>query len=185
MKPLLPLLALTIFSFAACNDYRQKVNYVIGKRVSLEYLNQLKVATDSIQFIPGNSPADGATLKLCYYVDSTKCFGCQLKWIENLRPYYELEDRFNGAFSVCLIVSPTVQSKNEVKFFLKSLFSSGETIYLDKKHEFYSQNKFLLKDEQFNMFLLDKDNRVICIGNSLAGNKELEKLTSGQINLAG
>lgn len=176
MKQLLLLLTLSIFSITACNDYRQKVNYVIGKRVSLESLDQLKTTAGSIQFIPGNSLADGAALKLCYYVDSTKCFGCQLKWIENLRPYYELEDRFNGAFSVCLIVSPTVRSKKEVKFFLESLFSSGETIYLDKKHEFYSQNKFLLKDEQFNMFLLDKSNRIICIGNSLAGNKELENL---------
>ncbi len=176
MKQLLPFLALTVFSIVACNDYGHKVNSVIGKRVSLGSLDQLNVASDSIQFIPGSSPINEASLKLCYYVDSTKCFGCQLKWIENLLPYYELEDFFNGVFSVCLIVSPAMRSRNEVNFFLKSLFPSGGTVYLDKKHEFYSKNKFLLKDEQFNMFLLDSDNRVICIGNSLTGNKKLENL---------
>lgn len=176
MKHLLPVLALVVFAMVSCNDYRHKVNHVIGKKVSLESLNQLKVTGDSIKFIPGNIPIDENDVKLCYYVDSTKCFGCQLKWIENLRTYYELENEFNGAFSVYLIVSPVEQSKDEVKFFLKSLFPQGETVYLDKRHEFYSDNRFLRKDGQFNMFLLDKDNRVICIGNSLVGNKELGEL---------
>lgn len=74
-------------------------------------------------------------------------------------------------------VSPTEQSKKEVNYYLKSIFPQGETVYWDKSHKlFYSDNRFLRKDEQFNMFLLDKDDRVICIGNSLAGNKELGDL---------
>lgn len=176
MKHLPTILATMVLTMVSCNDYRHKVNSAIGKRVSLESLGRLKVANDSIQYILGGSQIEESDVKLCYYVDSTKCFGCQLKRIENLLPYYELEDSFNGAFSVFLIVSPTEQSKKEVNYYLKSIFPQGETVYWDKSHKFYSDNRFLRKDEQFNMFLLDKDDRVICIGNSLAGNKELGDL---------
>ena len=170
------LFALALLSMVSCNVDRHKINRVMGEKVSLESLSRLLVTKDSLRFVPAGGQAYDVAMKLCYYVDSTKCFGCQLKWLENLRPYYKLEDDFEGLFSVYLIVSPTEESKKEVSFFLRSLFPKGQVVYQDKSHKFYRDNKFLNKDERFNMFLLDRDNRIICVGNSLMGNRELDSL---------
>ncbi|WP_313382369.1 DUF1573 domain-containing protein [Proteiniphilum saccharofermentans] len=101
--------------------------------------------------------------KILLYVDSVGCTGCKLqlhKWNEFIA---EVDSLTSGSVPVLFFFHP--KDKRELTYLLKR---DGVTIpvCLDENDRLNSINQFPSRDD-FQCFLLDKDNKVVYIGNPI------------------
>lgn len=110
---------------------------------------------------------------LVYYTSPKGCLSC---WISHL---YNFERTFgteiNTAFTPIVIIS--LDDDSTYKDVFNQLISQPHLypIYIDKTHLFEQVNINLPTDFRFHTFLLDKNNRVVLVGNPLSGGA-MEKL---------
>lgn len=98
--------------------------------------------------------------KLVHYVDSIGCTSCKLN-LDRWKEYITYLDSVTGHSVSCLFFIHATQ-KREVKIALKeSRFE--HPVCLDVENEFYQLNKFPL-NPMLQTFLLDKDNRIVGMG---------------------
>lgn len=99
--------------------------------------------------------------KIVHYIDSVGCTSCKLnlnKWKE----YISYMDSVTSNTVPCLFFIHA-KRKREIKIALKE-DSFAHPICFDVENKFYQQNKFPMKPE-LQTFLLDKDNRIVGMGN--------------------
>lgn len=98
--------------------------------------------------------------KLVHYVDSVGCTSCKLN-LDKWKEYIAYLDSVTGHTVPCLFFIHAIQ-KREVKIALKnSRFS--HPVCLDVENEFYRLNEFPMHP-MLQTFLLDKDNRIVGMG---------------------
>ena len=98
--------------------------------------------------------------KLVHYVDSIGCTSCKLN-LDRWKEYITYLDSVTGHSVSCLFFIHATQ-KREVKIALKeSRFE--HLVCLDVENEFYQLNKFPM-NPMLQTFLLDKDNRIVGMG---------------------
>lgn len=154
-----------------------KLNKVIGKRVDYSCIIETWPNGHIIDTFSIQSPI----LKLCYYIDSTQCFGCQMKWLSNLDSFFAAESKHNGLLEVLVVVSPSQVALPEVDHLLKYYIPQNHSVFRDTNHQFLVDNPFL-KNNSYHMFLTDDSDRIICVGNTTMGNKKLKDLYEKRIN---
>lgn len=103
-------------------------------------------------------------------MDSISCMSCGLKTMHEWDVYVELSDSLEGVFDILFIVSPKHNELGLVK--IKVLSENFKyPVFIDDKNIFSKINPCIPSEEQFHVFLLDKDNRIILVGNLLKSNK--------------
>ena len=108
--------------------------------------------------------------KLVVYMDSISCMSCGLKTMHEWDVYVELSDSLEGVFDILFIVSPKHNELGLVK--IKVLSENFKyPVFIDDKNIFSKINPCIPSEEQFHVILLDKDNRIILVGNPLKSNK--------------
>lgn len=108
--------------------------------------------------------------KLVVYMDLISCMSCGLKTMHEWDVYVELSDSLEGVFDILFIVSPKHNELGLVK--IKVLSENFKyPVFIDDKNIFSKINPCIPSEEQFHVFLLDKDNRIILVGNPLKSNK--------------
>lgn len=128
-------------------------------------------------------PDNSTPYKVLVYTDSTGCTSCKLqlyKWNTMIK---EAEAQMPGQVSFLFYFQP--KDEKELKFLLKR-DDFKQVVYIDKKSKLYAANKFS-DNTSYQCFLLDKDNKVILIGNPTLNPKmwDLYKQTiTGQENTA-
>jgi hypothetical protein len=83
-------------------------------------------------------------------------------------PLYRLSDSLK-TFSVMAIFSPVKRNLPEVELQMQ-LLNFPYPIYIDNEGEFASNNN-IPADKRFHDFLVDKNGKVLFIGNPLAGDQ--------------
>ena len=115
--------------------------------------------------------------KLVHYVDSVGCTSCKLN-LDKWKEYVTYLDSVTGHTVPCLFFIHATQ-KREVKIALKeSRFE--HPVCLDVENEFYRLNKFPM-EPMLHTFLLDKDNRIIGMGDPVR-NPRVKELYLNLIN---
>ena len=113
--------------------------------------------------------------KLIIYRDSLSCSVC---YVETLPYWQKLMDELNcyskGKLDFIFILSPLKKDETNLRLNLE-VSEFKHPIYIDMKRNFQQENPQLPKFEELNVFLLDKNNNVIMIGDPLE-NKKIKEL---------
>lgn len=157
-----------LFIFSLCFNFSCKKSN-IKKEIK-------KIASISISFPQYTSAIVGGKLvykpinvntnKLLVYYDSSICGTCEITHIEKWEKIIRLSQD-HKSFETIFILEPKSEDLKELKQILLSLSFDG-TVYIDKTKEFSSKNPKIPKDNRFHILLLDKNNRVVLVGNPLA-----------------
>lgn len=97
------------------------------------------------------------------YVDTIGCISCKLqlpRWKEMIR---EIDSMYPQRVN-CLMVFNPQEKKRFVQYLKNNQFDSF--VYIDEKDSLNFLNNFL-QNEHFHTFLLDKDDKIIAIGNPI------------------
>lgn len=141
--------------------------------------NPINIQTELREFVNSeiifpttlNSWYTGDTLqfkghKLIYYIDSTGCTSCRLNRLyEDLNILSEMDMECK----ILSIIAPNRTYLNTLSKFFDN-HCIYKNLYIDTKNNFFSLNHNLPKDTRYHSFLLDKNNRVVLVGNPLASN---------------
>lgn len=133
-----------------------------------------------------------AEYKIVRYIDSIDCTSCKLQ-LDKWKEFIAYTDSATNHSVPCLLfIHP--KSKREVKIALKNE-RFNYPICFDTDNEFYKLNKFSF-DPLVQTFLLDKDNKIIGIGdpaqkakvkelylNLIAGKREKQEMEQTRTNL--
>jgi hypothetical protein len=102
-----------------------------------------------------------AEYKILLYVDSTGCSSCRLKLFQWKQLIAEADSLFEGKLSFLLFFQP--KNKKEMNYlFLRDRFDYP--VFIDMNNGINQLNHFPEKQE-YQCFLLNKDNKVLMIGN--------------------
>ena len=157
----------TILSLLSCMDSREKevmtlLNEWVGKEIL--YPKNLLICNDS----SGNSLE--SKYKVFIYTDSLGCVSCKLnlaKW----RTFISMVDSVApGNVRALFVFQP--KRINELRMLLKNE-NFSYPLYIDKDDQFNKLNHFP-SEMEFQTFLLDKDNKVLAIGNPVLNPKVKE-----------
>ncbi|MFA7359121.1 MAG: hypothetical protein WCZ67_07500 [Bacteroidales bacterium] len=173
-------LLLVILSFCSCLN---KQNQILMDEMTLLKSQEIIIPTKSLTVytkdhldntaIKDNN-IQNAELKFIVYSDSVECGPCYMNQLTGWLKYIYYAQEHNNKLGFYFIFSPRVGKLEEViKSFNEIYFEYP--IYVDENRIFEKQNPTIPKDKRMHCFLLDKDNKVILIGNPTR-NKKVESL---------
>lgn len=159
----------TIISFClivltpSCTQWRIKKEIESFSKTPIHIPVDMEVIQDGII---SNSTAKSFAykIKLVIYYTSAGCMSCNINHLSDLEDVFSL--RHNGMFSPIVIFSPDTQAYKELIRNLK-LQAYPYPIFIDKNNMFQQLNRSLPSDTRFHNFLLDKNNRVVLVGNPI------------------
>ena len=124
--------------------------------------------------LPGPNIVAHKQLKIVTYINGD-CYGC-VKELEKWQGFY-INDSSRAQFLFYF------SSMDTAHFFsyIKKHFDVGFQLIYDKEEEYLTKNNIEKYDKMFQTFLLDRDNKVILIGNPLY-NKKLAELYRREIS---
>jgi len=114
-------------------------------------------------------------LKLVVYSDSIACGTCVINKMGLWDNLLEYAETFDHRLKYYFIFSPKKIDDRNVRLSLRSALFDYPVI-LDSKGEFEKLNSHLPRNRMLHTFLLDKNNKVILVGNPLANPKIEEML---------
>jgi hypothetical protein len=176
------LVFLFIFFFTGCQKQRRKaeaksiINEWIGKEIKFPEKFQCNLAGKDTSSILCEDLME-SEYKILLYVDSTGCTGCKLQLMEWNYLINEINSIHRNNLSFLFFLYP--KNITELKLILhRNNFQYP--VFIDTKDEINCLNKFA-KQSKYQCFLLDRDNKVLVIGNPLQSNKiwELYKEQTG------
>jgi len=119
--------------------------------------------------------------RLVIWFDSTECGSCRMsrlyEWNDD--PVMHYAQGLKDKFEVLLIFSPKKQDVRSLKFNLEG-YDVSFPVIIDEAGDFPRLNPHIPADTRLHSFLLDKDNKVVLVGNPL-GNEQLWELYKEQI----
>ena len=157
--PYLIIIAIVVMSVSSCKKsardvYAEAVEEWIGKEI---------LFPDSMMTVTGEMIAPPtADFTIVSYYDSTGCTGCRMKlpfWNE----FMNRVDSVRGDNSVELVMVAATDNLKELKHLVKLNSFSGNMVS-DQDDSFNRLNSFP-EDAALQTFLLDRDRRVIAMGN--------------------
>lgn len=175
---------LFILNLSSCRENNQKkeITEIIkswqGKEIIFpEGLIFTKYGKDTVKY---NIPV--SDYKIIMYVDSVGCTECKLqlhKWKEFIT---EVDSLTNGAVPILFFFYP--KDLREISFLLRR-DSINIPVCIDKQNRMNRINHFP-SHQMYQCFLVDKENKVICIGNPIHNRKirdiYLSTISSGKYN---
>lgn len=106
--------------------------------------------------------------QLIIWFDSLDCHSCRLKLLNEFEenPILEYSDASDDEFSMKIIISP---QKKDISLFKCAADSNdfNYLIWIDENSEFLTMNPHLPHDMRLRSFLLDKNRKVVLIGDPL------------------
>ena len=172
MRKLLTII-FSILLFISCGN-RSKIK----KDLEILQSKSITLPTDIKLFVSGNDTLIDSfmdsELKLIVYSDSIACNTCIVSKMFIWYDLVEYAKKFDNRLKYYFIFSPNKNDKNSVRFELKDALLDYPII-LDSKGEFEKLNPHLPRNKAMHTFLLDKDNKVILVGNPLH-NPKIEEI---------
>lgn len=171
------LLLLAILSLASCKESEKDTALRLVKEWDGK---EIKFPAHSIFTIQGKDTVDfdfkDADYKVVTYVDSAGCTSCKLQ-LARWKAFIQKVDSIKyGSVPFVFVFYP--KNVKELRYILRS-YAFDFPVCFDEKDEFNALNQF--PDEMmFQTFLLDKDNKVLALGNPVH-NPQIEKLYLTQL----
>lgn len=183
MKLLKPagLLLLMAFLSVSCKNYKleKKLKKFIQHEIVVpNNLRQIAGEGDEPEIIDTES----VSARLIVYVDSLECSSCK---VGHMYEYNEITDYRNVAgeqYLPMFIFSPPGRAVKELLYRIRSSHFEYP-VFLDESGAFPKANPHVLADSRFHTFLLDKNGRIILVGDPVRNQPlwELYKTTIKQL----
>lgn len=163
---LIPVLC--AFVFTACHGrLTENVNNMMYKEVQLDTIDMEAINPRRNIYISNDSDK---AFTLIVYNDESECISCNVnnlnEWHRFLTQVYSLD---NGV-KVCFVFSPEIESVDEIRALLQRQ-CFGHPVFVDSAHVFEKANPWIPKESIFHIFLLDKNNKIVLVGNPLQNQK--------------
>lgn len=160
--------------FSACQQDKKQieaekvVKVWMGKEVLLPENIPCSVLGKDTKFEQYDGLFD-AEYKVLLYVDSTGCSSCRLKLFEWKLLIEEADSLFLGKLNFLLYLQPKVDNASDLEFLMRRVHFKFP-VFIDTNNHLDSLNSFP-KEPAFQCFLLDKNNKVLLIGNPVLNPK--------------
>ena len=154
------IIIISAIAAVSCNTPRTKVAKLSGREISFDV--RLRIIGDSTAM----PDYKNEKVKLLIYYDSLGCNTCR---IQNLNDWKILVDEakdLNGLLGIHIIFTPRSKAPDEIPRLLR-LENFQHPVYIDYTGEFYNRNKDLINNYG-DVSLLDKDNRIVLVGNPVS-----------------
>jgi len=135
----------------------------MNQQVSLSY-NEWDVVWNGKDTILGDITK--VPVKLVVWYDSLICNSCHLNRMYNWYAITDYADSLSQRFSVVFLFTP---KKGDIHRVHSKLLTEkfDYPVFTDRNSIFYEQNPIIPKNQQLHSFLLDRNNRVVLVGNPL------------------
>ena len=161
------LLSLAMFIFCSCKGQheRQELTRLVQEWQGREVLLPDNMAFSRYVHDTVNYDVFGTPFKLLHYVDTVGCFSCKLRLRQWSGLIEELRALVPGrvAFLLCLSPGGSADALDRLESVLDDN-AFDYPVFIDSDDRLNKMNGFP-KRNGFQTFLLDKDNRVVAIGN--------------------
>ena len=150
--------------FSACKDKRKdNITKIVKEWTGKEILFPEGLACTSMGRDTSCVDLYSDSYKILLYVDSTGCTSCRLNLSDWNRIMGESDSAFITKPKFVFVFQPKKSDEKELHYVLES---NGfcHPVFVDKENEFNKTNKFP-SNPDYQCFLLDKDNKVIMVGN--------------------
>ena len=164
---------ITILFFISCvsnHEIKKDLKTLQSKRIT--FPTEVKLLINGKDTLI-NSFMD-SELKLVVYSDSIACNTCIVSKMFIWDDFVEYAEEFDNRLKYYFIFSPKKNNEYSVRFELKDALFDYPVI-LDSNGKFEKLNPHLPKNKAMHTFLLDKDNKVILVGNPL-NNPKIEEM---------
>ena len=113
--------------------------------------------------------------KMIVYFDAETCASCALSRIWEWDEVSHITLTSNGKFQTLFIFTPKQKDLQTVKRIFQGMNMENRLVYIDSLQNFISNNPIIPEDALFHTFLLDRENRIVLVGN-LVHNEKLWEL---------
>lgn len=170
---ILVVLFLLSIMFAACSrrqEIQKQISNMNNQYVAIELNNMQRVdplmseCYDSID----------EEFSFVVFTDSNQCSGCSLNKMSSWNTILKIEKLTNGKVKFFFIVEPRNGNELSVLQTAKNI-DFVHPLYIDTSHVFRNANTFIPQEPLFHTFLVNKDKKIVLIGNPLS-NQKIEKL---------
>ncbi len=165
------LVCMVLMSCGSRNDVRKNVEEMASVPVSIIESDMECWVPDSSRFSVSDTKKD---YTMVVYVDSTQCTPCFINRLTDWNEFvsFEKNKKYSVDFVFILETSPDMM-ESTVGNLEKSTFR--HPVYIDSKCSFRKENPHIPQGIMYHTFLLDKENKVIMVGNPCTS-KEIKEL---------
>jgi hypothetical protein len=170
MKPILSLIAvfvaivLLVFFISSCNFKQNRIQAELEKFMGTE----IHIPEFSTAVLNGENtttvPNDLALAKMVIFYDSTVCGSCKIGQLDQWSSVIGLATVTQHRFEPIFIFAPSAKDRRGVRAALAFL-NFEWPVLIDHDQEFIASNPEFPENKLFHIFLLNKNNRVVLIGN--------------------
>lgn len=155
-----------LFLLGGCKSSQDEIKYniesMMAKPVTIPYRKMLLWTKDSIQ---SKNPDTREMFKLVVYMDSAHCTECTLKRMHLWEDFYNIERKYEGRFKVVFIVQASNKSDANVIASAFRHYDIKYPMYIDSTNIFSSLNPHIPSEDMYHVFLTDKNDSVVLVGN--------------------
>jgi hypothetical protein len=167
------LLSVLLLMMISCKE--QKFKKQLDRLTSTEIvilpeIGQVLFGRDTVLIDIGRSP----TARLVIYTDSLSCSSCRLKYMYEYNDILGLHEELGEKFVPMFVFSPRMGQAPEIRSTLQ-LYRFDYPILLDEHGLFPRANPQIPTDARLHTFLLDRDGKVVLVGDPVR-NPELWEL---------
>ena len=150
------------YCLISCGNHRIHRNLEELYQATILFPDSLEVVISGV-----SEPASVSAIpvKLLSFYPSRSCTTCTINQLEKWKPVFD--SICDSRFLPILLFSPNEHGYRSLIADLK--FSEPPyPVYVDKKNQFELSNPYIPEDSRYHTFLLDKNNKVVLVGNPLA-----------------
>jgi len=156
------ILPLLIFCSCTNNRLVKEIEQFMGQQIIVPVdLNAVWSGRDTVLIDFTEVPA-----KLVVWYDSLMCHTCQVSRMSDWNNIVEYADSLSQWFSVIYLFTPPKEDVSKVNASLKA-DKFDYPVFIDLNADFVRQNPQLPQSRQLHSFLLDRNNKVVLLGNPL------------------
>lgn len=167
MKYFIILLFVSFFYSCNINKISSALYDMKEKKVCFKDLEPILLGKE---LSTGSINLSSKDARLVVYFDSTSCQSCRVNKLYEWNNIIEIESESRGEFEIIFIFSPSISQKALLKRSL-AVSKFAHVVWFDYNNYFFKNNTFIPKDNRFHVFLLDKNNKIVFVGNPLYGEK--------------
>lgn len=146
-------------SIQSCSSIESDLKKMVGSSFTFNEGEMYEWKVDSVI----SYMYEKASYKLVIYADSSECSQCYLTHLEHWMKYIELENRTKGKF-LCLFI---IEAPKNMLPIVSSMVKIKHPLFFDEKFCLRHSNPQISVQKMLHVFLVDKNNKIIFVGNPI------------------
>ena len=158
---------LVCFFLCGCSQgqIKKEIRDIIN--ATIQFPQQLNIVQQEKDSLISSSYIDQKNIKLVFYNGPQQCSTCSINRLKEDGKIFSLYQQNLNDLIIVVLYSPAYKEYKSLIANLK-LDSLFFPVYVDIKSSFDQLNPIIPSDSRYHTFLLDKNNKVVLVGNPLA-----------------